>query len=320
MLISKVRTYKYLFVIPVSIIICVFIANRNQYLPDYQMYLRLFQVENDYVEFSYNFFSDMFNRDPDNFIYFLFFYAIISFGMKMIFSVDYILEKRGWTIYLLFILTYVVSFFVLWDMIQIRYSAGISMLVFGIFNKNIKYKFLFFLLAIMLHSSMLFPVVCFLGLSYIKNIKLKWSIVPVFAFAILIAVFFSGYSSKYNAEYYGVDNFKIYSGVYILVYMMLVIFFVFRRKIVPEYKNEIYSLYLTSLIMVIIMVSINSLLPAAADRLANLVCLLLVICLFFISAGKEYFYLMLSFIFIYNAWMLKVYIFNPHGILTYNNF
>ena len=78
---------EFLLLSTVCIIISIFIANRDQYLPDYQMYLTLYNYSSDLVEVSFNtiatFFRTYFN---DGFVFFLFFYALLGFVLHMFFD------------------------------------------------------------------------------------------------------------------------------------------------------------------------------------------------------------------------------------------
>ncbi|MDM6777880.1 EpsG family protein, partial [Klebsiella michiganensis] len=98
----------------------------------------------DNVEMSFNFLTNFFRSNNLGFDAFLFLYALLGLGLHLYFSMIYVKDEQGTLRFLIFLIPYFCYFFILWDLIQIRYSAGISFLMFGIFAANKKKEFCFF--------------------------------------------------------------------------------------------------------------------------------------------------------------------------------
>ena len=133
------RKFILLLLFPLIFYCCYLVSLRSQFFPDYQMYQHLFYNERDYVEYSFNFISSLFDKTDEGFLNFLFAYAILGFGLHILFLTRYIYLVRGLGWYLLSLILYFPYFFVYWGLIQIRYAAGISFLLLGLMaekNKN----------------------------------------------------------------------------------------------------------------------------------------------------------------------------------------
>lgn len=304
--------------IVLSFLVCFFIANRNPYLADYQMYLTLFELQwKGGLEVSYGFLSYLFSGDAKYFVYFLFLYAVLGFGLKVYFAISRLYVYGGLYCIIAFSITYFCSFFEMWDLIQIRYSAAISFFLLGVFNKKKFSRIILFLLSVMFHYSLVFFVSNFLLFSYVKSRKMRLMLVPLVSLFDSLIVIYSSYGKKYSEV--AISGASLHSGIYISIYLMFFVSFIFRKRFSSKYSGEVYSLFLTSSVTLVLMIALNHFVIGLTDRLMTLCSLLFIICLLFVE-NKSFKILLTLVLIVYNVWVLNVYIFNPNGLLSTNHY
>lgn len=300
----------------VCIIISIFIANRDQYLPDYQMYLTLYNYSSDLVEVSFNtiatFFRTYFN---DGFVFFLFFYALLGFVLHMFFAYFYVKNEQGWIRYLIYLIPYFFYFFIFWDLIQIRYSAGISFLLFGIFSASNKWRIVFFSLAIFFHNSMLLPEALFILYSTLKKDYLKFLSIPVITAVAYIGLQFTRYSSKYEQSSAEWDHLNLLGGNCLILYLLVASLFYFKSFVNLKYKNQITALIFTTSVLAMLIVVLNTDYPAIANRLLALTLFLAFTCVSFVKNKYNLiFFLLVSIVF--SAWNFNIIILDPKSFFN----
>lgn len=294
--------------------ICIlYITNRDQYLPDYQMYLSLYNSQSILVEISFNYLSILFNwlfDGSDGFKYFLFLYAILGFGLHMLFFYFYIKKEQGWIRFLFFMLTYFCYFYIFWDLIQIRYSVGISFLIFGMFCKSKKHAIIFFGVAIFFHNSMILPAGLFFLYAYLKKDYLKVLAIPLISVIAFLGLSFTRYSEKYEQGIVDWDHLNLLGGNCLILYTLVISNLFFKKYIKDKYSKTIISLMYTVSVMTVLIVILNSGFPAIANRLLALTLFLSFICSVFVfNKYNLIFFVIISMVF--SLWNLNIIVLDP---------
>ena len=296
--------------------ISILIANRNQYLPDYQMYLSLYTYSSDIVEVSFNTIASFFKSFTDNgFVYFLFFYSFLGFVLHMFFAYYYIKYEQGWLRFAIYLVPYFCYFFIFWDLIQIRYSAGISFLLFGVFCNSRKWRFFFFVLAICFHNSMILPEILFILYSTIKKDYLKYLSMPLITMVAYIGLQYTRYSGKYEQSSAEWDHLNLLGGNCLMLYLLVCSLFYFRKKINERYAKQITALIFTVSVLAMLIVVLNTDYPAIANRLLALTLFLAFTCTAFIKDKYNLiFFLLISMVF--SMWNFNIIILDPRSFFN----
>ena len=294
------------------------ISGRNQYLPYYQMYLTLYHYASDLVEFSFNaiagFYRGFFPGD-DGFIYFLFTYAILGFVLHMYFAYFYIKKEQGWIRYLFFLMPYFCYFFIYWDLIQIRYAAGISFLLFGMFASSVRWRFFFFALAILFHNSMVLPEALFLLFTLIRKDYIKLIAVPGIAITALIGLQFTRYSVKYEQSSAEWVHLNLLGGNCLMLYLMVLSMLYFKKYLNNNYKKTVTSLIYTVSVLTLLIVVLNGNYPAIANRLLALTLFLAFICVSFVK-GKYNLIFFIALSIVFSLWNLNIIVLDPNSFFN----
>lgn len=269
---------------PVVVFICILIVSRNPELPDYSNYLMMYntgELRSD-IEISYSAIVRILFLIPNGFYILLLIYAIIGFFLKYMFACMYILPNEREGTFILFAIAYALSFMFIWDFVQIRASAGISFFIFGVFSSGKFRKAIFLLLAILFHYSMIMPVGAFSVFYFIKKEKYRIVALPIVIITPIILLLFSHYAVSYGKTTYNVEPKPIYGTIYSLMYLMLIVIFYFKAKII-YYRQDVLALYYCGITIMFISILLNSGFPALSDRFVDIASFCLFTCLFFIK-------------------------------------
>lgn len=314
LVVSKYKLIEWLFLYPLALWACYFISQRDEGMRDYQNYLFMFNNHAEDVELSFRFLNEILSLYTDGFLYFLIFYAFLGFFLKVYFGYRFICKNQGYYLFLLLIFSYFFVFFTLWDLIQIRYSAGISLFLLAVFCKKSWIKVIFFILSILFHYSMILPVGLYVVFFYIERESLRLVSIPILIIFNIIALKLSIYSDRYTINSYNVESVPLLSAQYFFIFIMFFIFFIFRKMVNPIFKKEVNIIFLIAILMFFLMILTASYFPAIADRLLSITTFLFLLCLFFIEF-KGYRLILTLFILVFSLWYFKIYIINPYGLL-----
>lgn len=274
---------------------------RSSEMPDYSNYVNYYfsNIESESILY----------REPSKYIIkiispnlfvFMFIYAAISVGLKILYIYKYHDSN------LLFYFSYIVLFFVLHEMIQIRVSLAVGILLFcfpAAKERNF-FKFLMIILiASLFHITSLFFIIVYF---YRKNIHWKFlflCIILSYVFVDImndIVMFVMSISdskliSFYVSRYREVSEFKIINILTLPSLVLFLIFYVNKNRI-PE--NGLYPFYIQNLAVgTIAFPAFNIFSGAVSYRILELysstnIALLPLLCLFFTkvkSLGKAIF-------------------------------
>ncbi|MEN8335225.1 EpsG family protein [Acinetobacter pittii] len=313
-IVSKYKLFQWLFLFPTSLLVCYFVTMRDENLRDYQNYLFMFNNLAEDVEPSFRLINKLFFSYTDGFLYLLFVYAFLGFFLKIYFGSKFIHKQQGLYLYILYLISYLIVFFTLWDLIQIRYSVGVSFFILGAFYKNYYVKLIFFVLAVLFHYSMILPIGLYLILFFVEKNIYRLALIPLLLVVSSFAMKQSLYAEKYTKSAYNIESVPLLSGQYFFIFLMFILFCFLRRMVNPIFKKEVNIIFLISTSMLFLMVVMAAYFPAISDRLLSMTTFLFLLCLFFIK-GKYYKFVLTVFIIIFNLWYLKTYILNPYGLL-----
>lgn len=298
MAIKKESIYT-IFLCAVLIIVCYFTALRSEDFPDYQIYKLLYDDPTG-IEYSYQFISYIVKQIDYNigFYILLFIYAVLGVFIKNIFIYDRIRNQK--VAFSLYLIAYFFVFFPIWDLIQIRYSVGISFLIIGMLCKRNNLKFLYFAASILFHTSMILPISIYLVFFIVENYILRLILIPIFVVLLSYVTAISSYGDKYNILSYG-EQYNIITTNSIFVLLMTFFIAYFRKNIILEFRKEINCIFYTAIILFFSLNIMSFFIPSAAFRLLLLVSYLLFICLFFIRAkGYTFILSLITFMFVIN--------------------
>ncbi|HHQ2448159.1 EpsG family protein [Raoultella ornithinolytica] len=322
---KKIRTKNiiYIYILPLLLLQCYFIASRDSLLPDYMMYYTIFNnpLLRPDIEVSFQFISYLLSPITNGFIIFLYIYSILGFLLKST-AFYYIQPERKRLFYFfIFIVSYIFSFAIIWDYIQIRAGVGVSFLLIGLLSEKTFYRCLFLIIAILFHYSMVLPVCLFLLFMYVKNRKLKLLSIPLIVTLSLIFFFLTPYSESYSKSNYNIQGRGIFDSLYLLIYITLFIIYFFRKSIIPEFREVITSIFFTSLTITIIMVMMNKSFPAFTDRLVDITTFLSFLCLFFIRLKwYELFLLAYLCLFSFLRFRMAIQLFSDYPFISASSF
>ena len=305
--ISKKYLFNIFFLSPLFFVIVYFIVFRDPSLPDYVNYEYMFyNQEKENIEVSFSFLKNIFNNLNYGFYYLLLVYALIGFYLKILFVYHKI---KNYTYFFIFLMGYFLSFFVVWDLIQIRYSSAITFFIIGIFQNKVKYRIIFFILSILFHYSLLFPVFLYFIYYYVKNIYLRIISIPFLCIFSLFLISKTHYAQDYSLSNYLSDPINFFSIRNFLTLVLILNFSLFYKYVSISYKDKIYGLFYVSLIMYINVFIFSYVIPSAADRLFTLTSFLFYLIQFFIFK-KYYKYLLILITFCYSVPYFYVQIIN----------
>ncbi|QJB50027.1 hypothetical protein HGD77_15295 [Acinetobacter sp. NEB149] len=240
-------------------------------------------------------------------------YAILGFGLHMFFLARYVYLVRGLGWYLLSLFIYFPYFYIYWGLIQIRYAAGISFLLLGLMAKKNINRYVFFVIAVSFHNTMLLPALLYLIFYQIKNMTIKLLLVPILIALAVFGISFTRYKEKYSD--YGMESFGYLSGNMVLLYCFCILFFFFRGDIIDKFKDRIINTYLVVIVLLLWVLFFNLIMPIVANRFLTLNIFLAAICCLFIK-NKYYWILMTLLVFLFSIWNLEVLILRENEVFT----
>jgi len=299
---KSLRVYKkniiFILTLPLIFLLTLFIANRNPALPDYTMYLGIFNNADfrSGIEISYLLIVRAVHFLNGDIIDVMFIYAALGVVTKFFIIFKTSSNDGSCYYYTMFIIMYFLSFIFVWEYIQIRAAVGISFFLVGVFSKKSKNKILFFIISCAFHYSMALPSALFLSFFYINKIKYKIICIPFVLMCAAAMFYLTPFAKSYSANNYMIDGKGIFSTQYCLVYLNLLIIFFFRKRITLASK-EVLSLYFGAITIAIMMIVFNRGFPAFTDRLMDIATLMSVIPLFYIRNNGYKFFLFFYVIF-----------------------
>lgn len=312
----KKRTIlRLIFTVPLVLLICYLVTKRGQFLPDYQMYYSLFLYPSDNVEISFNLLTTFFRDNNLGFDAFLFLYALLGLGLHLYFSMKYVKDEQGTLRFIIFLIPYFCYFFILWDLIQIRYSAGISFLMFGIFAANNKKRILLFFTAFVLHNSMMLPIGLFYLFLILKNKYIKFLMVPGIAIASLAGLQFTRYSEKYNEVSNTLDRLNLLGGNCLMLYTMVAMFFIFHKDINQKFKAQVSALIYSTLVLTVLIITLNFEYTSIANRLLALSLFFAFTCHIFIRNRFNLIFIFLLAV-VFSAWNFNLIVLDPNSFFN----
>lgn len=279
------------FISPLLFIVIYFIVNRSPNLPDYSIYEYMYYNDAKIgVEPTFLLFKEIFSNFENGFYFFLFSYAIIGFYLKIIF---FYYELNDCYKFFIFTIGYFLSFFIVWDLIQIRYSAGISFFLLGVFGLLRWHKIIYFFLAIMFHYSLVIPIILYIFYNVIKNIYLRIVFIPIMLLIIYIAIEYSKYAEEYDSKNYLEDPIDFLSIRNFLTLSLIVFFTIFYYKNKSYNNFEVSALYYVGIALYVLVFLLNPVIPSAADRIFTLTSFIFFVLQFFIKIKNYNFFLFL---------------------------
>ena len=212
-----------------SLFVSYFVAIRPEDLaPDYHIYLTMYENPDARLsELTFLFFQNIYTSFDNGFYYLLFTYAVLS-----IFTKIYALKDQNSINVIIFSFFYIISFFPLWELTQIRISLSVGL--FFIFLMNNKWRILP-VLSILFHYSMVFFVI-----PYYFYLILKRNIF-YYIFSIIFICFLTLLVIKYTpyAVYDVLENqaeYNIFSIKNLLI--LLIWFFISHKEIIFLYIEK----------------------------------------------------------------------------------
>lgn len=264
---NKIRLNK-IEVIVLSIFLIVVIVFRSTEMPDYYNYLMYFNSSDSNQYFKYREpTKEFFKYISSEFWFFLFIYASIAVSVKMLYIYKYYNSS------LLYILSYVVFFFVLHEMIQIRLAAAVSILLFCFPAARDK-KFLKFLsiisIATLFHATALLFIIV-----YFYRRRVPWLFLFICIFLSFLLSSFLGdlvYSfisllnidilSFYSRRYESAGEFKIINISTLSCFLIFVILFLNKSSFK---KNSLDVMYAQSVAVGLVLFPIFSVFSGAVS-------------------------------------------------------
>lgn len=300
---------------PLVILLCIIVTFRNQYLPDYQMYYSIYLSSSSQVEISYNLIASFFKEYNLGFLAFLFTYSFLGLGLHMFFAYFYLKCEQGWVRLLSFLLPYYFYLFIFWDLIQIRYSVGISFLLFGLFSKKNKLRVIFFCLAFAFHNSMILPILLYCVFSVIKRERLRLLMVPIIALVSLVGLEFTRYAVKYDESTTDWDKLNLLGGNCLMLYTLVIALFYFKNSISNKYKDQVIKLIYITSVLTLLIVILNFDFPAIANRLLALAIFFAFLGHGFMRGRKNLLFILLI-AFVFSAWNFNIIVMDPRSFFN----
>ena len=309
---------KYFFIFPCMFFIPLLICFRSDDFRDYQNYYNYFKYGYEGVEVSYKIISTLLRSVDNGFYYLLYLYGFLGFSLKFYRFYEIYAINYGFFRFLLVLSMYFCCFFVLWDLIQIRYSAAISFLMIGFFCKNIKFKFFLFFISFLFHYSMVVPICLFIFLVYFKNNFTRFLFFILFPIFGYFLIGYSEYALRYSSVSSDYDqSIPIFSGIYFLNFFMIIVFIFFKDKVSENYREISLDIFWASLILMVLCMVISPVTPEGANRYISLLTFQLLM-LFSLIKNRLFSYLYFVFVVFFCFWYLKIYIWKEDGLIPFN--
>lgn len=269
MFIINKDSIKFFFIVFIIFILSIFVSLRPEELTyDYDIYKIMYDSpEIRSGELLFQFLRFIFSFFEYGFIYLLFIHCFVALSIKV-----YCVNKTNDINLILFLVFYAFSYFILWEMTQIRIGLAISfyMLIFFIKSKN--WKIFFAILSIITHTSLIFLYIPLLIHKLFKgNFILFLTFSSISAYLLNEIIFFTGYiaydASEYSADYnlLTLKNFIILSLVYYCYKFNSV-----NLEFIT--KNSMVSLYL-----IIVAFFVGNIYPAISIRLTDIATYLIIL-------------------------------------------
>lgn len=302
-------------IFPIIVLVSFFVSLRSSNFNDYEQYKIIYEnYETIPVEVSYSLISQLFHSTSIGFYGLLFLYALLGIGLKISFFYKYLHSNISY--FIVIILCYLSSYFILWDLIQIRFSVAVGFLIWGIFTKN-KLKYLYLILSILFHYSMVAPISIFLIISIIEHKKIKFFLVLIFVSLYVLAVSKLGLMSQYsvleNTNSKGINflGFFVLSRIFVFSSLYLLIIR-YRKKIDVLYQTSAINASNVALSMFLLFLALAFSHPLAGERFFDIGIFLILNCAFMISFnGFKYILFFICSLFI-SAYLIA-FVFNPYG-------
>lgn len=313
--ITKKNYYYYFFVFPICLVVAVLVALRSDQFSDYTVYLEAFQnytvVK---IEITFYWLSRLLSNFSNGFYYLLFVYSFLGIVLKSKFFYDQFYQEKLKLSF--FIFTYICSYFILWELIQMRYSVAIAFLLLALFHEG-KKRYIYFALAIAFHYSIGLIFLFFLILNFVKNTRLKF----ILAFSLAMGSVYiintynllSQYSVNQNDASQGINffgSFVLTKIVLFLVQYFAINYYLSRNYVrLPHQVGIVANLGLSTFLLFILLAFSH---PIAGDRYFDLGLFLIFVCSMFIYK-KDSIYLFMVYCTIFSIACLVAYVFNPLG-------
>ena len=267
----------------ICLIISFFVALRPEGLTaDYDIYYIMYNYpEIRSGEIVFQFFRWMFIDLEDGFIFLLFVHCFLALILKFIF-----LKKVEPLNAVLFIMFYFPTFFILWEMTQIRIGLAISFYLFSLFFFKGFLKYVSVIFTLLIHASMIFLIVPFILFNLFKK-RSSYVILAIIPVAIIckILILFTGYSD------YEASSYEAYYNIFSLKNAMIIFLTTWCIKANKE-EDEFISLNTCiALSLVVFSMILGSDFPGVAVRLTDIAAFFSLMTFTFLRNTKENFLL-----------------------------
>nr|AHB32832.1 Wzy [Acinetobacter baumannii] len=202
-LVVKKRNFFFFFITIGILYLSIVVANRDPNVDrDYYTYLDYYSYGNPKVEPVFKLASEIFHHFNNGFIWLLGFFAF--FGLLLKIRAFYVISyKKSFVTFFYMIFLYLVVFFPIWEMTQIRMGLAISLLVYAfIIVDKLWIKTLFCLMALLCHYGTSIVIALYFIIYFFSN--RKWLL---FSLSGLVIYIFSQLISRSNYEVYNIDTY-----------------------------------------------------------------------------------------------------------------
>lgn len=217
----------------------------------------------------------------------------------------------------LFVIFYVVVFFPLWDLTQIRLGLGVSFFLLGFTLKNKTYKFLFYCLAISNHFSLIIILLALFIYSLINSKYIKVIIAIIINVGILSLLKISFYQESY--ENYNFNEVIQFFSPKMIVVAISILFSVFQIFHYRDFDSKKIGLLYVSFFVYISYLFLYSSYPVISIRLLELSMFFSILYLCYIKQRKlviSYNFVLLSALSVY---YINLYYLSDNSLIILKN-
>ncbi|AUT35991.1 EpsG family protein [Acinetobacter pittii] len=268
-LILKKRNFFFFFIAIGILLLSIVVANRGPNVDsDYYTYLDYYSYGHQNVEPVFKIASNIFHYINNGFIWMLGFFAFFGLLLKIRAFYDFF-YKKSFLSFLYMLFMYLVVFFPIWEMTQIRMGLAISLLVYAfIIVDKLWIKALFCLMALLCHYGTSIVIVLYFIFYFFSNRKIL-----AFSLSSLVVYIFSQLIVRSNYEVYNVDSYSevfnpySFKNLYIFLSSLFVIFICYIDK---KYNNINIIMAFISLMLLVLYFIVGSTYPSIAIRYADI--------------------------------------------------
>ncbi|EHU1559404.1 EpsG family protein [Acinetobacter baumannii] len=268
-LILKKRNFFFFFISIGILFLSIVVANRGPNVDsDYYTYLDYYSYGHQNVEPIFKIVSNIFHHLNNGFIWLLGFYAFFGLLLKTRVFYDFF-YKKSFLSFLYMFFMYLVVFFPIWEMTQIRMGLAISLLIYAfVVIDKLWVKILFCLIALLCH----YGTSIIIALYFIFHLFSKRKILA-FLLSSFVVFIFSQLIVRSNYEVYNVDSYNevfnpySFKNLYIFLSSIFVIFICYVDN---KYDNINVKMAFISLMLLFLYFIVGSTYPSIAIRYADI--------------------------------------------------